>query len=377
MIKFTNKSSYKYTTMKTQSAYIFLFLCSTLFMSCAQKQESTEVIESAISESVYASGSIKSDQQYQVYAKVTGTLSEILVEAGQTVKKNQVILKIKSENATLSTNNAKLLSDFNELKSNQNKLKDLLATIENAKNKLRLDSLVYTRQQNLWLQQAGSQIELEQKELNYKNSKNNYTSALLKYQDLKKQLKLADQQAKNNLAISESLQNDFEIRSELNGKVFSILKEKGELINPQSPIAVIGAAGKFILALQVDEYDISNIRIGQHLFYKLDSYKGKVFEAVIKKINPIMNERSKSFDVEADLISQPANLYPNLTSEANIVIQKKSNVLLIPRNFMLNDSQVVLANKNIISIQTGLKDYDKVEVLAGLKKGDIILKPLK
>jgi hypothetical protein len=44
---------------------------------------------------------------------------------------------------------------------------------------------------------------------------------------------------------------------------------------------------------------------------------------------------------------------------------------------MLNDSQVVLANKNIISIQTGLKDYDKVEVLAGLKKGDIILKPLK
>ena len=102
MSKFTIKSSYKYTTMKTQSAYIFLFLCSTLFMSCAQKQESTEVIETAISESVYASGSIKSDQQYQVYAKVTGTLSEILVEAGQKVKKNQVILKIKSENATLS-----------------------------------------------------------------------------------------------------------------------------------------------------------------------------------------------------------------------------------------------------------------------------------
>lgn len=123
--------------MKTQSAYIYLFFCSTLLMSCAKKQESTEVIESAISESVYASGSIKSDQQYQVYAKVTGTLSEILVEAGQTVKKNQVILKIKSENATLSTNNAKLLSEFNELKSNQNKLKDLLATIENAKNKLR------------------------------------------------------------------------------------------------------------------------------------------------------------------------------------------------------------------------------------------------
>lgn len=363
--------------MKSFSFYIYLLISSLMLTACSKKQESSEVIESSISESVYASGNIKSDQQYQVFAKVTGTLSEILVEAGQTVKKNQVILKIKSENATLSTNNAQLLYEYNELKSNQNKLKDLLATVENAKNKLHLDSLIYSRQQNLWAQQTGSKLDLEQKELNYKSSKNNYNSAVLKYQELKKQLKLADQQSKNNLAISKSLQNDFEIRSELDGKVFNILKEKGELINPQSPIAVIGAADKFILALQVDEYDISNIKIGQHLFYKLDSYKGKAFEAVIKKINPIMNERSKSFEVEADLITQPANLYPNLTSEANIVIQTKPKALLIPRNYLLNDSQVVLANKNTITIQTGLKDYDKVEVLSGLKKGDVILKPLK
>jgi multidrug efflux pump subunit AcrA (membrane-fusion protein) len=363
--------------MRNYLPAIFICLNSLLIVSCSKKQESTIVTEESISESVYASGNIKSDQQYQVFAKVTGTLADILIEAGQPVRKNQLILKIKNENATLSTNNAKLLSDFNELKSNQNKLKDLLSNIENAKNKLHLDSIVYSRQQNLWNQQTGSRFDLEQKELNYKNSKNNYESALYKYQDLKKQLKLADQQSKNNLAISETIQNDFEIRSEIDGKVFNILKEKGELISPQSPIAVIGAADKFILELQVDEYDIARIKIGQNLFYKLDSYKGKVFEATVKKINPIMNERTKSFTVEAELKTQPDNLYPNLTTEANIVIQTKTNALLIPRNYMLNDSQVVIQNKDVITIQTGLKDNDKVEVLSGLKKGDVIFKPIK
>ena len=80
---------------------------------------------------------------------------------------------------------------------------------------------------------------------------------------------------------------------------------------------------------------------------------------------------------DAELKTQPENLYPNLTTEANIVIQTKTNALLIPRNYMLNDSQVVIQNKDVITIQTGLKDYDKVEVLSGLKKGDVILKPIK
>jgi multidrug efflux pump subunit AcrA (membrane-fusion protein) len=107
----------------------------------------------------------------------------------------------------------------------------------------------------------------------------------------------------------------------------------------------------------------------------MDSYKGKVFEAKVTKINPIMNQRNKTFLVEAEFIQKPEKLYPNLTFEANIIIQSKENALLIPRNFLVNDSTVILSNGEKKKIQIGLKDYQYVEVLSGLSKESILMKP--
>lgn len=76
----------------------------------------------------------------------------------------------------------------------------------------------------------------------------------------------------------------------------------------------------------------------------MDSYKGKVFEAKVTRIEPIMNEQTRSFTVEAQFISKPELLYPNLSAEANIVIQTRENALTIPRNYLIGDS-LVLVNK--------------------------------
>ena len=81
--------------------------------------------------------------------------------------------------------------------------------------------------------------------------------------------------------------------------VDSILKEKGELVNTQTPVAIIGDAEVFELELQVDEYDVTRIKAGQKILLSLDSYKGKIFEAVVRRIDPIMNDRTRSFKVEA------------------------------------------------------------------------------
>ena len=89
-----------------------------------------------------------------------------------------------------------------------------------------------------------------------------------------------------------------------------------------------------------------------------------------------MNERSKSFTVEAEFVNQPPTLFPNLTCEANIVIQQKDKALTIPRVCLVEDSYVLLANKERRKVTTGLKDYQKVEILSGLTTNDIILKPV-
>jgi hypothetical protein len=88
-----------------------------------------------------------------------------------------------------------------------------------------------------------------------------------------------------------------------------------------------------------------------------------------------MNERSKSFTIEATFVKQPEALYPNLTCEANILIQEKEKALTIPRNYLLNGDSVILSNKEKKKVTTGLKDYQKVEIISGLSVNDIIYKP--
>jgi multidrug efflux pump subunit AcrA (membrane-fusion protein) len=127
--------------------------------------------------------------------------------------------------------------------------------------------------------------------------------------------------------------------------------------------------------MQVDEYDILKVKKGQQVIVTLDSYKGQTFEARVTKINPLMNERNKSFLVESEFVKAPDLLFPNISFEANIVLQTKDKALLIPRNCLIRDSLVIKANGDTAIVKTGLKDYQKIEILSGLGSDDEILIP--
>jgi multidrug efflux pump subunit AcrA (membrane-fusion protein) len=346
-----------------------------LLAACTSKQETTQPTEEGITESVYASGVVKSINQYQVFSTVTGLLSEILVAEGDTILQGTTLFRIKSTTAKLNVENAQLAAENASLNTNIDKLNELKINIDLAKSKVKNDSLLFERQKNLWQQNIGSKVAFEQAELSYKNAVTAYESALLRYNDLKKQVDFTAKQTSKNLQISNTLLNDYAIKSEAGGKVFSILKEKGELITPQNPIAVIGDAQEFILELQIDEYDIAKIKTGQKIIVTLDSYKGQVFEATVNTITPIMNERTRSFTIEAIFIKRPKVLYPNLTVEANIIIQSKEKTITIPRSYLVKDSFVLLSNEEKRAVKIGLKDYNKVEILEGLTTADNILKP--
>ena len=104
----------------------------------------------------------------------------------------------------------------------------------------------------------------------------------------------------------------------------------------------------------------------------MDSYKGDVYEATITKIFPLMNEKSRSFEAEAVFTKRPANLYPNLTAEANIEIASKEQAMMIPRKYLIDDAYVMISKKEKRKVTVGLKDYQYVEILEGLKKTDKI-----
>ena len=181
--------------------------------------------------------------------------------------------------------------------------------------------------------------------------------------------------ALNNLKISKKTAGDFVVTSELNGRVYSIARDPGDLIGPQIPIAIIGSADSFKLELQVDEYDITSVKLGQKVLVSMDSYKGQAFEATISKINPIMLEASRTFLVEAVFVNQPEVLYPNLTVEANIILETHTDALIIPRSYLIRDSLVLTSEKDTTKVTTGLRNYDFVEITNGLTEGQLIYQP--
>ncbi len=345
------------------------------FLSCKKKEIKINPTKENITESVYASGIIKSINQYQVYAPVNGLIKNIFVKEGDKVKKDETIVQIMGEIAKLNTASAEIAANNNTISNNADKLNELKSNINFLKSKMENDLSLAERQQNLWNEGIGSRNELDQKRLSYKNALASYNAALFRYNDLQRQLKFSAAQSNNNVQISKTIANDFLVKSQVNGMVYSILKKNGEMVNTLNPIAIIGGASNFIIELQVDEYDIGKIKPNQKVIITMDSYKDKVYEAVITRIIPIMNERTRSFTVEAIFVIQPNVLYPNLTAEANIVIQSKKNILTIPREFLINDSLVLMSDKSKRKITVGLKDYQKAEVINGLITTDVIMKP--
>lgn len=340
---------------------------------CNSKSESIHPKVQNISSSVYASGTIKSKSQYQAVPLVSGIIQEVFVDDGDYVRKGQLLVRIDNRAQLINEENAALSASYYDLGSNRDKLEDAQNAIRLAREKLKTDSLMYVRQLNLFNQNVISQVELEQRELAYQSSQNALSNAIIRYNDLKRQINFSAKQAKNNLALSSKSASDFEIRSDINGRVYSVLIEKGDLVGPQIPLAVIGSADSFVLEMQVDEYDIAKVDLNMRVLVTMDSYKGQVFEARVNKINPLMNERSKTFKVEAIFTKAPKKIFPNTSFEANIVLESKKEVLTIPRTYLLKGDSVLLANGKKVKVKIGLRDFEFVEILSGLRPEDEIM----
>ena len=325
-------------------------------------------------ESIYASGIIKSRNQYEVFTKISGTIQKIYVQEGDTVKKGDPIFLIENINSAISAENARITAEANDFLRNQEKLKDAKNQLELARKKLSNDSLNLVRQQNLWRQGIGSKVELEQRELTYENAKVNLKRSSVVYEDTRRQLKLASDQSKNNLKIAKASANDLIIRSEVDGLVYQINARVGELATSVSPMATIGLKD-FLIELNVDEYDIVKIRHGQKVLVKMDSYKNRAFPAEINFVYPMMNERTRSFKVEALFVEAPETLYPNLSLEANIIIQEKKNVLSLPSEYIQEDSTVILADGKTKKLKLGLRDFQITEILEGADENTKIRDP--
>ena len=348
-----------------------------LLAACGDDRETTKPTIGPITESVYASGVVKAQGQYQVFPTTSGTVTNLLVSEGDTVKAGQALLRIddRSSSATARNANAQLRLLEQNAQDKGPVLAQLREAVLQARDKYTVDSANYARQQVLWAQQIGSRNDLDQRELAFTTSKASYARAKKALDESRNRLHTELDVARNNAVISSAGNDDRTPRALIDGIVYDLLIEPGELATTQKPLAVIGSATDLYLELEVDEYDIRQVKLGQQAFVSLDSYAGQAFKAEITRIVPLMDERSRTFKVEARFVERPPTLFPNLTVEASIVLRTKERAITIPAAYLVEGDIVLTGPDERKPVKVGARDLEKVEVLEGIDTNTVIYKP--
>ena len=355
---------------------IFLGLTVLLFSCGQEKKEGIKPEYRDLTEAVYASVVLEPADIYQVFANGQGILDEVNIQEGDMVKVGQTIARVKSTQLDLSLDNARLAAQLAEdqLNGPDNVLKDLETQIATTREQVQLDSINLKRQENLWSQGIGSKSAVENLELKYSTSSKRLSSLRSTYVLRKKELTSQVAQARNRLRQAQSSVSDFAVQALINGKVYSVLKESGELISPQTPIAVIGAADSFLIKMQVDEVDISRVKPGMEVAISLDAYPDQAFPANVLKVLPSKDTRTQTFTVEGTFSTAPPALYSGLSGEANIITGQKENVLTVPVTY-LSKEETIMTENGEIEVTLGRRNLQFVEILSGLDSTTMIYKP--
>lgn len=358
--------------MQKISIIVLLF-----FISCKDKLEQTKPTIGTVTQSFYAAGIIKAENQYTVYATVSGILNKINVVAGQTVGQNQILFEIEDDKAQLNTQNARLNYQLSQNNNHfiQDKIAEMELKLQLAQDKLLVDKSLYERNNRIKEYKIITEVDFEKVALAYKSSQLNVEMAQKQLSQLKSQLKFEQNKNAVLLQIGQKTENDFQVKTAFSGQIFDIMVKEGALISPQIPLAIMGQKNQFLLELEVDENDMVHINLNQTVLVTLDSYKNQVFEAKVDKIYPIMNQHSRTFKIEAHFTKLPPKLYPNLSAEANIIYKTKKDAITIPRNYLLKGDSVLVNETQKRKVKIGLSDYQKIEILDGLKANEIIYKP--
>jgi HlyD family secretion protein len=355
--------------------YLTIFLIVFL-AACKDSRTSSKPQRKDMTVAVYSSVRLEPLGMYQVKASVAGFLESMRVEEGDEIKAGDLLFVISDVAARMNLQNAELSYQmaYDSYRGEANVLEEMRVDLNSAVLKMRNDSLNYKRFKVLYDQKAVTETEFENVRLAAEVSSNAVSSLRKKVIRKEKELKNQLAQLQNNVATSASRSNDFLLKSIMNGKIYETFKQRGDLVNLQDPLAIVGDAHQFVLKMLIDEVDISKVDIGQKVLVNLEAFKGKLIEARVTRIAQKMDERTQTFEIEAKLVNPPSHLYMGLTGEGNIVVEEKRAALVIPREY-LQPGNKVETDKGLVAVTTGLSNWTYVEIVAGLNEGTVIYKP--
>ena len=361
---------------KLRNLIIAVFASIVLFSCGGKKSNETKPVRKDISETVFASGSLVPENQYNLTAQSEGYIVKLNFDDGDYVQEGEILAVVDNKQSDFNATSANaLLSIANaNVSPSGPSLKQAETNIELAREKLKLDEIQANRYKKLFENKSVSQLEYENMQLAFETSKSNLSSAKESYNLLKQQ---AEQQViiqQSQSGVNNIIKGNNEIKSVVGGRVFKKMKQLGDFVKKGDVIAIIGHASIIYAKLGIDESNISKIKLNQEVIIQLNTNKDKNYKAIISEIFPSFDDQTQSFYCKAKFTDSLDFKISGTQLQANVIIDNRKNVLVIPKEFLGFGSKVKVKGKGEVVIKTGFISNDWVEVLDGVTESDIITK---
>ena len=249
------------------------------------------------------------------------------------------------------------------------------ANVELTGQQLDFDLANLERYQQLFQSGSVARIDLEQKELAYHQSQSNYESAV---QDLQRIKDDAEQQLINSQMSSDIYAQQYAsnaLRSLTNGKVYDLFKEQGDYVRVGDAVAQIGHATLLYAELNIDESSISKITPGQPAYIQLNVDTSKVYQGYVEEILPSFDESSQSYICKVYFTDELSFDLINTPLEANIIVKRTENALVVPREFVDYGGFVQRkGSKEKTKVTANFISTEWVEILDGIEESDVLIR---
>ncbi|MBS9767342.1 MAG: efflux RND transporter periplasmic adaptor subunit [Flavobacteriaceae bacterium] len=276
-------------------------------------------------------GNVVTKQNMLLYPEMAGQLVKIYVKEGQRVAKGQVLALIDDGGMS-------------------NQLAQLEAQASLAKT-------TYERQQRLWKQKIGSEMQFLQAKTNYEATKNSVTR-------LQKAL------------------DKYKVKAPFSGTIDAVMKEQGALVaqGQGSEIFRIINLGNMYIKTDVPESYITTIKRGKKVEVEFPVL-GQKLTSKVRQTSNYINPTNRTFSIEVGLPNKRGMIKPNLTAKLKINDYTNKKAILVPQHILsenANGEQYVYIVENIknnigkakqIIVKTGKSQGDFIEILQGISKG--------
>ena len=278
-------------------------------------------------------GNVKSDKLLIIYPEFSGILNKIYVSSGEKVIKGQLLATIQDGG-----------------------LKEQLSQLEINYN---LTKTTFERQERLWAQNIGSEIQFLQAKSMFEAQKNGV-------EQLKKQ-------------IEKTI-----IKAPFSGTIDNVIAKEGEVVYPgRSNIMLLLNMDSMYVESNVPEKYLNSIYKGKDAKLEFPLI-GKYLNTSIRQAGNFINPNNRTYKIELDIPKNNLNIKPNLNTKVRVNDYSSDNAILIKEGFISIDSnnekyvykierkeKKTYVSKTIIKI--GENNGNHIEVLSGLSENDEIV----